>query len=111
MRMGRVLAPPLALDVPQDLAQSQPTQLKGFLDGEDGDLLPPCGKPLLRRLWRGKEVNVVAERHPDLLDRFQPMLGRLWDHDGNDGAGGLVARHALWRDGQPDGLSCSWARG
>src|SRR2546430_8303929 len=83
--------PPLALDVPQDLAQSQPTQFKGFLDSEDDDLLLPCGKPLLRRLWRGKEVIVVAERHPDLLDRFQPTPGRLSDHDGNDGAGGLVA--------------------
>ncbi len=56
-------------------------------------------------------MNVVAERHPDLLDRFQPIFGRLWDHDGNDGAGGLVARHALLRDGQPDGLSCGRARG
>src|SRR6266852_8883673 len=107
----RGLAPPLALDVSQDLAQSQPTQLKGLLDSEDGDLLLPCGKPLLRCLWRGKEVNVVAERHPDLLDRFQPILGRLWDHDGNDGAFGLVARHALRRDGQPDDLSGGRAPG
>src|SRR5215469_10552360 len=85
----------LALDVLQELAQGQPTQLKGFLDGEDGDLLPLCGHPLLRRLWRGKEMNVVAERRPDLLDRFQPTRPWLWNHDGNDGAFGLEARHAL----------------
>src|SRR5713101_1183616 len=42
--------PNVARDVPQDLAQSQPTQLKGFLDSEDGDLLPLCGKPLPCRL-------------------------------------------------------------
>src|SRR5437899_139857 len=73
--------PSLALDVLQELAEGQPTQLKGFLDGKDSDLLPPCGHPLLRRLWRGKEVDMVAERHPDLLDRFQPTRGRLGDHD------------------------------
>ncbi len=104
--------PFLALDVPQEIAQGQLTQLKGFLDGEDDDLLLPCGNPLLRRLWRGKEVDVVAERRPDLLNRFQPTRPRLWDHDGDGGACGMLARHALRRDGQPDDLSGdrTWGR-
>src|SRR6266852_393637 len=43
--------------------------------------------------------------------RFQPILSRLWDHDGDGGAFGLVARHALRRDGQPDDLSGDRALG
>ena len=48
MSWGRKNAPSLALDVLQDLAQGQPTQLKGFLDSEDGDL--SCSFSRIKRL-------------------------------------------------------------
>src|SRR5574341_2025695 len=95
---------PTALDVLQDLTQRQPSQLKGFLDGHDTNLLSPCGKPPVGCLWRREEEDVVAERHPNFLDRFQPLRGWLWDDDGDHRAGGLVARRTLRRDRQPDDL-------
>src|SRR5260221_14439181 len=50
--------PSLALDVLQVVDVSQPTKVKDFLDGEDGDLLLPCCHPLLPGPRRAKEVGL-----------------------------------------------------